>query len=433
MTGAGLTAGRVMQTGDVLVVGAGIGGLVTALSLHAAGIGVQVVESVPELLPLGVGINLLPHAVRELDELGLLPPIEAAGIACAELAYFTKRGERIWAEPRGRTAGYRWPQVSIHRGTLQQALFAAARERLGDARIHLGHHLQSFACTSDGVQAQIIDRDTGAARGTWLAPALVAADGIHSTVRRTLHPDEGGPKWNGAVMWRGVVDAAPFLDGRTMIMAGHTRQKFVCYPIRELADGRQRINFIAELRYDATALTEREDWNRPGTLADFLPRFEGWSFDWLDVPALIRAAPQTWVYPMVDRDPLPHWRSGRVTLLGDAAHPLSPSGSNGASQAIPDARVLTGCMLRHGITEQALQAYEDVRREATTKIVLANRGQGPEAAMQLVEDRAPEGFAHLHDVVSAAELAEIADGYKRIAGFAIADLNERPSLAARTA
>ena len=413
-------------TEDVLVVGAGIGGLVTALSLHAAGIGVRVIESVPEVLPLGVGINLLPHAVRELDELGLLAELEASGIACAELAYFTKRGERIWAEPRGRAAGYRWPQVSIHRGTLQQVLLAAARTRLGPGRILVGHHLAAFEHANDAVVAHVIDRDTGASRGSLRTPLLIAADGIHSTVRRTLHPDEGGPKWNGAVMWRGVVDAPPFLDGKTMIMAGHTRQKFVCYPIRALDDGRQRINFIAELRFDATTLAEREDWNRTGVLADFLPRFEGWTFDWLDVPGMIRAAPQTWVYPMVDRDPLPHWRSGRVTLLGDAAHPMYPIGSNGASQAILDARVLTGCILRHGAGEQALQAYEGIRREATAKIVLANRGQGPEAAMQLVEDRAPDGFARLHEVVSEAELAAIADSYKRLAGFAIAELNALP-------
>ena len=419
-----------MQTNDVLVIGAGIGGLVTALSLHAAGIPVRVLESVPEVLPLGVGINLLPHAVRELDELGLLPEIEANGIACAELAYFTKRGERIWAEPRGRVAGYRWPQVSIHRGTLQQVLFAAAMARLGPERLLVGHHLASFESADDGVQAHFVDRDTGASRGSVHAPMLIAADGIHSTVRRALHPNEGGPKWNGAVMWRGVTDATAFLDGRTMIMAGHTRQKFVCYPIRALDDGRQRINFIAELRFDATQLAEREDWNKPGVLADFLPRFEGWQFDWLDVPAMIRAAPQTWVYPMVDRDPLPHWRSGMLTLLGDTAHPMYPIGSNGASQAILDARVLTGCVRQFGVTAMALQRYEAIRREATAKIVLANRGQGPEAAMQLVEDRAPEGFARLHDVVSEQELRDISDGYKRIAGFAIAELNERESLAA---
>jgi 5-methylphenazine-1-carboxylate 1-monooxygenase len=238
------------------------------------------------------------------------------------------------------------------------------------------------------------------------------------------------------VMWRGLVEAAPILDGHTMVMAGHTRQKFVCYPIGERARDteRQSINFVAELRYDTTELTDRVDWNRPGELSDVLPAFESWRFDWLDVPGILRAAKQIWVYPMVDRDPLPRWSHGPVSLLGDAAHPMYPIGSNGASQAILDARVLAGC-LRHYTTDLArgLQRYEEIRRPPTAAIVLANREQGPEAAMQLVEDRAPEGFARLEDVVSTEELSAIADKYKKLAGFAVAELNSRPSLSQPTA
>ena len=422
-----------MKQREVAIIGAGIGGLAAALSLHAAGIPVRVYESAPELLPLGVGINLLPHAVRELAELELLPALTQAGIACAELAYFSKRGERIWAEPRGVAAGYHWPQISIHRGTLQLLLLQTTLARLGADRVHLGHHLQAFRSTQDGVRMELIDRTSNQSLGARDAAMMIAADGIHSSVRQPLYPDEGEPIWNGAVMWRGTAIAQPFLDGRTMIMAGHTRQKFVCYPIQALPDGRQLINFIAELRFDSTELTEREDWSRPGQLADFLPRFEDWQFAWLDVPQLIRASPGTLVYPMVDRDPLPAWGNGMTTLLGDAAHPMYPIGSNGASQAILDARVLTGCVRYYGVTPTALQRYEEIRREATAKIVLANRGQGPEAAMQLVEDRAPDGFTRLHDVVSAAELQTISDQYKNLAGFAIAALNGRDTLAAPTA
>ncbi len=422
-----------MQQQEVVIIGAGIGGLTAALSLHAAGIAVRVYESAPALLPLGVGINLLPHAVRELDELGLLPALSQAGIACAELAYFSKHGARIWAEPRGLAAGYRWPQISIHRGTLQLLLLQTALARIGSDRVHLGHHLHKFESTPDGVQIEFIDHASNQALGARAATMMIAADGIHSSVRKALYPDEGGPIWNGAVMWRGTAVAPPFLDGRSMIMAGHTRQKFVCYPIQALPDGQQLINFIAELRFDTTRLTEREDWSRPGQLADFLPRFEDWQFPWLNVPQLIRSSLGTFVYPMVDRDPLPAWQNGMTTLLGDAAHPMYPIGSNGASQAILDARVLTGCVRHYGPTSAALQRYEEIRRDATAKIVLANRAQGPEAAMQLVEDRAPDGFARLHDVVSAAELQAIADHYKHIAGFAIAALNERETLAAPTA
>jgi 2-polyprenyl-6-methoxyphenol hydroxylase-like FAD-dependent oxidoreductase len=419
--------------GEIAIVGAGIGGLAAALSLSEAGFPVRVFESVPELKPLGVGINLLPHAVRELDELGLRAPLEAAGICCSELAYYTKRGQRIWAEPRGLRAGYRWPQISIHRGVLQMFLLEAARARIGADRIQLGLHLERVEAESGvGVRASFCDRERAGVTRSIEARLLVAADGIHSTVRRSFYPDEGAPRWNGALMWRGTADAAPFLDGRTMIMSGHTSQKFVCYPIAT-AGARQTLNFVAELRFDASAAAEREDWNKPGRLEDFLPRFESWRFDWLDVPALIRAAGPVYVYPMVDRDPLPRWSFGPVTLLGDAAHPMYPIGSNGASQAILDARVLTGCLRHHGgDPERGLARYDEIRRAATSEVVLANRRQGPEAALQLVEDRAPDGFACITDVVREDELAAIAESYKRLAGFSVADLNARASLAAPT-
>jgi 2-polyprenyl-6-methoxyphenol hydroxylase-like FAD-dependent oxidoreductase len=420
---------------EILIIGAGMGGLTAALSLHAAGFPVRVFESVPEIRPLGVGLNLLPHAARELDELGLLASLSAAGVRCSKIAYHTKRGEPIWSEPRGLAAGYRWPQVSIHRGVLQLELLAAAEQRIGKDRIHVGHHLAGFEAIPGGVRADFVARDASTPREEASGRLLIAADGIHSAVRRAFYPDEGPPRWNGAVMWRGVADAPAYLDGHTMIMAGHARLKFVCYPISHQASrpGLHRINYVAEIRYDRTELSEREDWNKPGRFEDFLPAFADWHFDWLDVPAVISAAPETFVYPMVDRDPLPRWTHGPVTLLGDAAHPMYPIGSNGASQAILDARTLTGC-LRHyrDDLERGLERYEAIRREATSAIVFANRQQGPEIGMQLVEDRAPNGFAHLHDVISADELQQIADKYKQIAGFSIAALNDRPSLAEPT-
>ena len=420
---------------EILIVGAGIGGLTAALSLNEVGFKVRVFEGVAELRMLGVGINLLPHAVREMQELGLRPALEGASAQCRELAYYTKRGQPIWGEPRGLAAGYAWPQFSLHRGVLHRVLLDAARERLGSDRIHLGHHFQRFETRSGGVAAFFVDRASGAEFPAVKGSALIAADGIHSALRRSFYPDEGPPRWNGAVMWRGIAEAVPVLDGRTMVMAGHTRQKFVCYPISEPSGpDRQSINFVAELRFDTTDLMEREDWNRLGELSDFLPAFESWRFDWLDVPSIVRAASEIWVYPMIDRDPLPRWSHGPVTLLGDAAHPMYPIGSNGASQAILDARVLAGC-LRHYKTDLArgLQRYEELRRPPTAAIVLANRQQGPEVAMQLVEDRAPGGFERLEDVVSTEELRAIADKYKQLAGFAITELNSRPSLIQPTA
>ncbi|MEP7046936.1 MAG: flavin-dependent oxidoreductase [Ilumatobacteraceae bacterium] len=415
---------------DVVIAGGGIGGLTAALSLHRAGYPVRVFESVDRIQALGVGINLLPHAVRELDALGLADELAASGLTPTTLAYFTKRGEPIWDEARGLAAGYRWPQISIHRGLLHTILHAAAVAGIGGDRIHTGCHLDRFVETADGVEATFIDRRTGATNATATGSMLIACDGIHSVARRQFYPDEGMPKWNGALLWRGLAEGAPVFDGRTMVWAGHPLQKFVMYPLQDLPDGRQQLNFIAELRTDDTELLEREDWNQPGDLSDFLPKFEAWKFSWLDVPSLIASCPSTFLFPMVDRDPVDQWSFGRVTLLGDAAHPMYPIGSNGASQAILDARTLTGCLLSYpGEIERALQRYDEVRRPATSAIVLANRGLGPELPMQLVEQRAPEGFGQLSDVITSDEVLQVTDGYRKMAGFSLQQLHDRPSLA----
>lgn len=412
----------------VLVAGAGIGGLTLALSLHQAGLPVRVFETSAALKPLGVGINLLPHAVRELDELGLLPRLDALGVRTAELAYYSKRGQLIWREPRGTAAGYRWPQISVHRGRLQMMLLETVRERLGDAAVATGRHLEDWRDDGQGVTARFVDKKSGAAQEETGA-LLIGCDGIHSALRRKLYPEEGAPIWNGAILWRGTARAQPYLTGRSMIMAGHEFQKFVCYPISAAdSDGKVLINFIAERKFAPDHAWRREDWNRPGDLADFLPQFESWRFDWLDVPALIRAAEAVYEYPMVDRDPLPRWTEGRATLLGDAAHAMYPIGSNGASQAILDARVLTRELLAHGLTPDALQAYEAERRPATARIVLANRENGPEQVMQRVEQLAPEGFARVEDVLTPAELEETAARYKKLAGFDKEALNQRPPI-----
>jgi 5-methylphenazine-1-carboxylate 1-monooxygenase len=418
---------------DVIIAGGGIGGFTAALSLHRIGLPVQVFESVDRIQALGVGINLLPHAVRELDALGLADDLAANGLTPTTLAYFTKRGEPIWDEPRGLAAGYRWPQISIHRGILHTILHAAAAAEIGADRIHTGCHLERITDTGDGVEATFIDRRTGAISATAKGSMLIACDGIHSAARRHFYPDEGMPKWNGSLLWRGLADGDRVFDGRTMIWAGHPRQKFVLYPLRDRPDGRQQLNFIAELRTDETELLEREDWNQAGDLDDFLPQFEEWTFPWLDVPALIAAAPGTFLFPMVDRDPVERWSFGRVTLLGDAAHPMYPIGSNGASQAILDARTLAGCLRSHpDDVGHALSRYDEERRPATSAIVLANRGLGPELPMQLVEERAPNGFESLGDVITSDEILEVTDGYRRMAGFSLQQLHDRPSLADMT-
>jgi len=414
----------------VLIIGGGIAGLTMALSLHQIGVPCRVYESVEAIEPLGVGINTLPHAVRELTELGLGDALAATAVSTAELAYFSRRGQRIWSEKRGRDAGYNWPQFSIHRGALQMILLQAVRARLGGDAVRTGHHLVRFEDTGAGIRAHFARRAAGEALGSAKGALLIAADGIHSAVRGALYPDEGAPIWNGAILWRGVTRGAPFLGGRTMIMAGHEFQKFVAYPISRAAldRGEAEINWIAERKFKPDHAWRREDWNRPGRVAEFLPQFSDWRFGWLDVPSVIERAAGCYEYPMVDRDPLPCWTFGRVTLLGDAAHPMYPIGSNGASQAILDARVLAREIRAHGPTPAALEAYEAERRPATARIVTANRGNGPEQVMQWVEERAPDGFARIEDVLTTEELEGTAAGYKRIAGFDKDVLNARPPI-----
>jgi 2-polyprenyl-6-methoxyphenol hydroxylase-like FAD-dependent oxidoreductase len=408
---------------SVIVIGGGIGGLTTALSLHAAGIDdVRVLERVRTIEPLGVGINLLPHAVRELSELGLADELAAIGVATAELAYYDRYGSRIWVEPRGRAAGYHWPQYSVHRGLLQLMLLAQVKRRLGPDAVEVASPV-SGAFTHDG---HGLVRVGPAQEGREIAAdVVVAADGIHSTVRAQWHPDEGPPEWNGAVLWRGTTWATPFLTGASMIMAGHRAQKFVAYPISGTVDGRQRLNWIAERVVDV-AQFRREDWNRQVSTDVFSAHFADWRFDWLDIPALIDEAEAVYEYPMVDRLPLESWVDERVVLLGDAAHPTFPIGSNGSSQAILDARVLAHCLATQP-TDRALRRYQELRLPPTRALQQANRRMGPEIVMQTAYERAPDGFVAIEDVFAPGELERVAAEYKSVAGFSPNELNERAS------
>ena len=416
----------------ILVAGAGIAGLTFALTCRQIGIPVKLFEQVEEIRPLGVGINLQPHAIRELMDLGLEAWFADIGIRTREVAYFSKHGRPIWSEARGQEAGYNWPQLSVHRGKLQLMLIDAVCNQLGPDVIQTGWKATGYSQDSDGVTLDLINR-MGEER-TERGSILVAADGIHSAIRAQMNPDEGPPVWGGAVLWRATSRARPFLTGATMAMVGHEWQKFVTYPISatDPETGLADINWVAEIKKAPDAVWNREDWNRPGDIADFLPAFESWNFDWLDIPALIKSARQIYEYPMVDRDPLENWRDGRVTLMGDAAHPMYPIGSNGASQAILDARIMGKCLVEHQMSEAALIAYEEERRPATTRIVLANRGNGPDQIMQVVEEKCEGLFETIDEVMSARELAEHAAHYKALAGFDLETLNSRPPLISGT-
>ncbi|MET0296935.1 MAG: flavin-dependent oxidoreductase [Microbacterium sp.] len=409
----------------IIIVGAGIGGLATALSLEAAGFrDIEIYERAPRILGLGVGINLLPHAMRELTELGLAERVEQLGVGPAALSYHNRHGQLIWQEPRGISAGYLWPQMSVHRGRLQLMLLEAVRERLGDV-VHVDHRLVDVRHAAGGGsdRAEFITSRGSVAES---ADVIVGADGIHSTVRSLHFPAEGPPVWSGLTVWRGTAVIPGYLDGRTMIMAGDGDQKFVAYPLGRADDeGRTVVNFIAERRVGGSP---DADWNRSVDAGPIVEMFRDWQFDWLDVPGTIAAADEILEYPMVDRDALPRWTFGRTVLLGDAAHAMYPNGSNGGSQAILDARTLAYHLAGSSSVDAALSAYDADRRPAMTRLLALTRQTGPERVMQLAYERAPGGFDDVHDVIPRDELQAIADEYKQAAGFAPDVLNTRPSL-----
>ena len=407
---------------DVIIVGGGIGGLTLALCLHANGISCRVYELATQIRALGVGINILPHASRELARLGLEGELTAASVLTREAVFFNRFGQLIFREALGREAGYTDPQYSIHRGELQRILFDAVRQRIGAERIFTGWTCTGVEQHAQGAAARFSDTATGAERPPQTADVVVACDGLHSVVRRQLHPAEGPPRYSGVNMWRGVSVSTPILTGASMIRAGWLATgKMVIYPIRERVDGQghQLVNWVAELE---TPRHRQRDWTRPGAIGDFIGAFEHWRFDWLDVPALIRRAATILEVPMVDQDPLPWWTQGRVTLLGDAAHPMYPRGSNGAGQAILDARHLSDALAAYGDPSAALAAYEASRLPATAQIVRMNRSNPPDAILREVYERTGDRpFARIEDVIGHDELVAISDRYKRVAGF------DRPS------
>jgi 2-polyprenyl-6-methoxyphenol hydroxylase-like FAD-dependent oxidoreductase len=408
----------------VLIAGAGLAGLSLGLTLHQLGVPFRIFESVNEIKPLGVGINLQPNAVRELCEMGLESELDKIGVRTQELAFFTKSGLPIWAEPRGEPAGYRWPQFSVHRGQLQMVLFNALRKRAGTDCVSPGWRATGYENKADGVTLKLTSTSGNETR-VESGKLLIAADGIHSAIRAQMYPGEGEPIWGGAILWRATTQAPAYRTGASMIMAGHDTQRVVAYPISapDPKTGLATINWIAELTRDPSQGWNKEDWSRRADIAEFLPAFEDWRFDWLDVPALIRGADQVFEYPMVDREPVDRWTDAGVTLIGDAAHPTYPVGSNGGSQAIVDARVLGAQFVKQGVNASALQAFEDEVRPVTSKVTLANRGSGPDAIMQMVEDRCEGTFDSIDDVIEHKVLADHSAKYKAVAGFSIDQLN----------
>ncbi|MFZ5567839.1 MAG: flavin-dependent oxidoreductase [Pseudomonadota bacterium] len=415
----------------VLIAGGGIAGMAMALTLHQIGVPCRVFETVPDLQPLGVGINLQPNAVRELYELGIgADQLDAIGIQAREWALVGRNGNDVYAEPRGLLAGYKWPQYSVHRGQLQMLLLREVQRRLGPEAVQTGCRVTGYRNEAQGVTA-FVETHQGQ-RLEVPGCLLIAADGLHSAIRAQMHPDQPPIQWGGAIMWRGTTPGKAIRTGASFVGVGSLRHRVVLYPISppDPVTGLSTINWIAEITVDNAGGWTQGDWNRRVKLEDFIHHFEGWNYDWLDVPAMLRGASEVFEYPMIDRDPVPTWVDGRVALIGDAAHVMYPVGSSGASQGIVDTRVLGAAMIEHGVTPAALQAYDQKLCKDISALVLRNRGSGPFGILGLVDERCGGVFDDIDAVIPKAERDEFMARYKQAAGFAIESLNAAPSIIA---
>jgi 5-methylphenazine-1-carboxylate 1-monooxygenase len=407
---------------NIAIVGGGIAGLALALGLHRHGISAKVYEAAPKITEIGVGITLLPHGMRELATLGLADTILATGIENRESAFFNRFGQKLFAEPRGKYAGYPQPEVGIHRGRLHGILLAAVHERLGPDAVASDHQFVALEQSDAGVTLNFKATSDGSRRAPVTADVVIACDGVNSTVRRLFYRDES-VAFTGINTWRGVTRRKPILDGRTYMRIGSIKTgKIVIYPIVDDIDGSgdQLINWIAEIEGDSAS---RNDWNQQGNRADFLPIYESFNFNWLDVGALIRDAETVLEYPMVDKDPVEQWTFGRVTLAGDAAHPMYPRGSNGSAQALIDARALAEVLAARDDPCAALLAYETERRPLANEIVRTNRVSPPDIINLRVEELVGDRpFGNLDDYISQAELRRLSDRYKQVAGFSVEEV-----------
>lgn len=416
-----------MKKTEVLIAGGGIGGLVLALTLHQIGVRCTVLESVRELKPLGVGINLQPNAVRELEDLGIgEAELDAVGIPAREWALVGLNGKDIYAEPRGKLAGYRWHQYAVHRGQFHMLLYRTVLERLGPDAVRLGCKVSGYSKEADGGVTALVERADGT-REELSAKLLIGADGIHSAIRAQMHPDQPPIHWGGTIMWRGTARGVPIRSGSSFVGLGTSRHRVVLYPISHPdAEGLADINWIAEQTFDASHDWTQSGWFRPVGLSEFAHEFEGFVYDWLDLPALLAGSDVAYENPMIDRDPLPTWVDGPVLLIGDAAHPMYPTGSNGASQAIIDARVLGRIMTQQGVNAGALAAFDAELCGPIGAVAMRNRGAGPFGLLNMVDERCGGQFDDINAVIPAEERAAFMLAYQKAAGFAKEQLNAAP-------
>ena len=413
----------------VIIAGAGIGGLTAALSLQKVGIDAKLFEASAEILPMGVGINILPHAARELCELGLKEAIDRIAIRTSNMNYYTRQGKLVISELCGTYAGYRWPQWSVHRGALQMLLLSKFQKRAGAGQVVSGSQLSNFVQTGSKVTAYFTNPKTGNITSEE-ADLLIGADGLHSATRKKMFPREEKPRYSGLVAYRGAVESRQFLDGQTMAIIGDKRQRLVCYPIAKenlLANkGSSIVNWIACIPVPEPD-APREDWQRESEQQLLGAMYENWQYNWLDVPNLIHHTERIYEFPLYDRDPHRQWTFGRVSLLGDAAHPMIPVSSNGAAQAILDARALAWALAKANDPMAGLMDYEDERLEKANRVVLASRANGPDQVLEIAREQCPEDAEYVHDYIPQQNLQQIINTFKLATGATPDVLNSAPS------
>jgi 5-methylphenazine-1-carboxylate 1-monooxygenase len=405
---------------DVAIIGGGIGGLATALYLQRAGIACRVYEAVDEFSQLGVGINLMAHAIRALGELGVVEAIGKVAVEPHWTCFYNRHGQLIHRNKTGLFAGYRWPHYSVHRGDLHTILLDAVTARLGPDAIAMGHRFTRLEQDARGVTMHWEDPQ-GAPLPATRADIAIGCDGVNSRVRRQFYPNEGRLAFGGINMWRGSTTYRPILDGKSVILAGALATgKLVIYPMRNHADGTQLINWNVEVQSEVAG---PNSWNSEGKVEDFIWRFSEGRIDWLDFPDLVSRADMVLEYPMVDRDPVTRWTFDRVTLLGDAAHPMYPRSGNGAAQSILDAQTIAR-LLASTPPLEALAAYQTARLELLNKIVLNSRSAPLDLIIETAEKRTGgERFARLEDAISQDEINAILDHFFKLTGSDIATVN----------
>ena len=416
-----------MTDKKVIIAGGGIGGLTLALTLHQIGVPFLVLEKSRTMRPLGVGINIQPNAVRELFDLGLTSEIlDTIGVSAKEWALVGLNGKEVYTEKRGLDAGYKWPQFAAHRGELLMLLYRTLIERAGAESVMLDAKVVKYLKQPAG-EVDVSIRGSDGSRFQISGSLLIGADGIHSAVRAQMHPDQPPIHWGGAIMWRGTVRTKPLRTESSFVGLGTHQHRMVIYPIsKPEADGTVLTNWIAELTIDRNEGWFEDNWFKEVPIESFAHHFEGFRYDWLDVPSMLNESECGYMNPMIDRDPVATWIDGPVALMGDAAHAMYPTGSNGASQAIVDARVIGAAILTQGLTPDALKSYDDQLCKKVSELVLRNRSAGPFGLLDILNDRCGGVFENIEAVISLEERNEFMSKYKTAAGFAIEALNEAP-------